>query len=505
MAIKRPTLTQLQDTALSLGIHLSVDEAIAYNALLQGNFDAYDTIDALPDFVPRVSYPRTPGYRPHGEENKYGAWYVKTTIAGAPKGKLAGKTVVIKDNVCVAGVPMMNGSSTFEGYVPDVDATIVTRLLDAGATIVGKSVCEYFCFSGGSHTSSTGPVHNPRRMGYSAGGSSSGSSALVAAGEVDLAIGGDQGGSIRMPASYCGVYGMKATHGLVPYTGVMPIELTLDHTGPITGNVKDNALMLEVLAGPDGLDPRQHAGHMPKAYSELMTEGVRNLRIGVVTEGFGWPQSDVAVDAKVREAVEVFVGLGATVEEVSVPMHRVGPAIWLPIAAEGATQQMMKDNGHGFNWKGLYVTSMVDHHARWRTRADELSETLKTTMVLGEYFIQRYHGRYYAKAQNLGRQLTQAYDDALAKFDLLVMPTLPMTATPLPDADAPVSEIVTRAFEMLPNTCPLDVTGHPAMSIPCGLVEGLPVGMMLIGRFHDEATIYRAAYAFEQAGAWDPT
>ena len=161
----------------------------------------------------------------------------------------------MKDNICLAGVPMMNGASTLEGYVPDVDATVVQRILDAGGTIVGKSVCEYFCFSGGSHTSSSGPVHNPHRQGYSAGGSSSGSAALVAAGEVPMALGGDQGGSIRMPASFCGIYGMKPTHGLVPYTGIMPIELTIDHTGPMTATVEDNALLLEVLAGPDGLDP----------------------------------------------------------------------------------------------------------------------------------------------------------------------------------------------------------------------------------------------------------
>jgi len=502
MAIKRPTLDQLQDVALSLGIHLSEAQATTYNTLLQGNFDAYDVIDAMPDNLPVVSYARTPGYRPSGDENKYGAWYVKTTIEGKPGGKLAGKTVVLKDNVCLAGVPMMNGASTLEGYVPNVDATIVTRLLDAGATVVGKAVCEYFCFSGGSHTSASGPVHNPHRMGYSAGGSSSGSAALLAAGEVDLAIGGDQGGSIRMPASYCGVYGMKATHGLVPYTGVMPIELTIDHTGPMTNNVTDNALMLEVLAGPDGLDPRQHAGQVAKPYSELMKQGVKGLRIGIVTEGFGWPQSDAAVSEKVRQAADVFVGLGATVSEVSIPMHSIGPAIWLPIAAEGATQQMMKDNGHGFNWKGLYVTSMVDFHAGWKHRADELSETLKLTMVLGEYFIQHYRGHYYAKAQNLSRQLSAAYDAALAEYDLLLMPTLPITATPIPKPGAPVEEVVNRAFEVLPNTCPFDVTGHPSMSIPCGMVEGLPVGMMLTGKLYDEATIYRAAYAFEQAGDW---
>ena len=502
MAIKRPTTDQLQDVALSLGIHLSEAQASSYNALLQANFDAYDVIDAMPDYQPVVTYARTPGYRPSGEENKYGAWYVKTTIKGKPGGQLDGKTVVLKDNVCLAGVPMMNGASTLEGYMPNVDATLVTRLLDAGATVVGKSVCEYFCFSGGSHTSAPGPVHNPHRMGYSAGGSSSGSAALVAAGEVDLAIGGDQGGSIRIPASYCGIYGMKATHGLVPYTGVMPIELTIDHTGPLTSNVTDNALMLEVLAGPDGLDPRQHAGQLSKPYSELMQGGVKGMRIGIVTEGFGWPQSDPAVNEKVRKAAEVFTRLGAKVSEVSVPMHAVAPAIWLPIAAEGATQQMMKDNGHGFNWKGLYVTSLVDFHAGWKQRADELSETLKLTMVLGEYFIQHHRGHFYAKAQNLSRQLSAAYDLAFSDFDLLLMPTLPMTATPIPAPGAPLEEVVTRAFEMTPNTCPFDVTGHPAMSIPCGLIDGLPVGMQLVAKNYDEATIYRAAFAFEQAGDW---
>ncbi len=502
MTVKRPTVDQLQDVARSLGIHLSAEQAATYNTLLQPNFDAYDLIDSLPDYVPPVKYPRTPGYRPGGEENKYGAWYMKSTIKGAPSGKLAGKRVAVKDNVCVAGVPMMNGAATLEGYIPNIDATVVTRLLDAGATIAGKAVCEYFCFSGGSHTSSTGPVHNPRRMGYSAGGSSSGCAALVAAGEVDLAIGGDQGGSVRIPASYCGIYAMKPSHGLVPYTGIMPIELTVDHTGPMTANVTDNALMLEVLAGPDGLDPRQHAGRQAEAYTELMKGGAKGLKIGVVPEGFGWPNSMPGVDAQVRKAAQRFTALGAEVVNLSVPMHRMGLAIWLPVAAEGATQQMMKDNGHGFNWKGLYVTSMVDWHAGWKARADELSEPLKLTMVLGEYFIKHYRGHFYAKAQNLTRQLTAAYDEAFKQVDLLLMPTLPLTATKIPAPGAPVEEVVARALEMIANTAPFDSSGHPAMSIPCGLVDGLPVGMMLVGRRYEEGTIYRCAYAFEQAGDW---
>src|SRR2546429_6069971 len=201
------------------------------------------------DEVPVVKYPRTPGYRPGPEENRQNAWYRKTSIKGAPSGKLKGKRVAIKDNVMVAGVPMMNGASTLEGYIPEFDATVVTRILDEGGEIVGKTHCEYFCLSGGSHTNATGPVHNPHRMGYSAGGSSSGSAVVVALGEADMAMGGDQGGSIRLPASFSGVCGMKPTWGLVPYTGIMPIEIFVDHTGPMTATVADNALLLEVVAG----------------------------------------------------------------------------------------------------------------------------------------------------------------------------------------------------------------------------------------------------------------
>src|SRR5262252_8642922 len=233
MAVKRPTLAQLHEVSRDLGMTLSDEDARSFLGLMEGSFAAYDAVDAMPDYVPPVKYPRTPGYRPEGAENRYNAWYVKTTVKGMPSGKLTGKTIALKDNVCLAGVPMMNGASTLVGYVPDVDATIVTRILDAGGTIVGKAHCEYFCFSGGSHTCAAGPVHNPRKPGYSAGGSSSGSAALLAAGEVDMAIGGDQGGSIRIPAAYCGVYGMKPTHGLVPTPGIFPLELTLDHVGPM--------------------------------------------------------------------------------------------------------------------------------------------------------------------------------------------------------------------------------------------------------------------------------
>ena len=165
MTVKRPTAEQLRVVAEDLGMTMSDADIASYLAIMQSNFAAYDAIDAMPDYLTTVKYPRTPGYKPEGEENKYNAWYVKTTMKGAPAGKLSGKTVVLKDNICVAGVPMMNGASTLEGYMPDIDATIVTRILDAGGTIVGKAHCEYFCCSGGSHTNAVGPVQNPRKHG----------------------------------------------------------------------------------------------------------------------------------------------------------------------------------------------------------------------------------------------------------------------------------------------------------------------------------------------------
>ena len=501
MTVRRPTLDQMREIVRSFGMSMSDGEIQSFLDLMEPTLAAYDRVDALRDSPPKVKYPRTPGYRPGDNENPMNAWYYKCEVRGAPGGKLDGKTVALKDNVCLAGVPMMNGASTLEGYTPDLDATIVTRMLDAGATIVGKAHCEYFCLSGGSHTNASAPVHNPWKIGHTAGGSSSGSGALVGAGEVDMAIGGDQGGSIRIPASFSGCYGMKPTHGLVPYTGVMPIEPTIDHTGPMTGNVSDNALLLEVLAGEDGLDPRQYKPRVDD-YTKALGRGAGGMRIGVVQEGFGWDNSEPGVDAKVRAAAERFRAMGATVEDISIPMHLDGAAIWTPVALEGATNTMMHGNGFGTSWKGLYVTSLLDAHANWRSRADELSHSLKITMMIGEYMLKHHRGHYFAKSQNLNRQLTAAYDDALRRYDLLLMPTLPMVAPPIPGPDATLALYIQRAFEMIANTSPFDITGHPAMSIPCGLSDGLPVGLMLTGKHYDEATIYRAAHAFEQDEDW---
>ena len=497
--LRKPPLDELGRIAKSYGLDASAEDLASFRNLMDGVLASYRRLDQFAEPTLPVKYPRDAGYRPPASENRLNAWYWKCSIKGATSGPLAGKKIAIKDNVCVAGIPMMNGSAVLEGYVPDVDATLVTRILDAGGEIVGKSVCEHLCFSGGSHTSDTGPVLNPHDPKRSAGGSSSGSAALVAARECDMAIGGDQGGSIRIPSSYSGAVGLKPTYGLVPYTGVFPIELTLDHTGPIARTAADCALLLEAIAGPDGLDPRQSGAVRTEAYTKKLPGDVRGLRIGFVPEGFGWPNSEPDVDKMVLDAAQRLTRAGATVTEVSVPLHRDGIHIWNAIAVEGATMLMVSGNSMGTNWKGHYTTSLLDFYGRSRrARANDLSETVKLVILLGQYMQDNYHGRYYAKAQNLARVLRAAYDDALGNVDLLLMPTLPLKATLLPAPNASREEYVGRALEMIANTGPFDVTGHPAITVPAGMSGGLPVGMMLIGRHWEDATVLRAADAFQK-------
>jgi amidase len=498
---EKPNIADLRDAAQALGMNPTEDYLRAVEEIVGPLSQAYAALDAMPDELPAVKYPRGPIHRPSAEENPYGAWYVKTSIKGRASGKLAGRRLAIKDNVCVAGVPMMIGADILEGYVPDVDATIVERILDAGGEIAGKAVCEYFCMSGGSHTSSTGPVHNPHKPGYTTGGSSSGSGALVAAGDVDMAIGGDQAGSIRIPASFCGIVGLKPTFGLVPYTGIAPLEMTIDTCGPMTKTVRDNALLLEVIAGPDGIDSRQR-GVPAGEYTNGLEAGIKGMRIGVLKEGFGHVNSEPDVDARVRDAAKRFTSLGATVEDISLPEHLQGFAAWAAVRGDAACVTLLEMNGAGINHEGLYVTSLMQKAMGWRARADDFADTVKIASIFSKYTLHRYGGHFYGKAQNIRRRLRAAYDRALAAHDLLLLPTTPMKATPIPKKGAPPQEVTRRSWEATRNTCPINVTGHPAISVPCGMEDRRPIGLMLVGRHYDETTIYRAAEAFERLGDW---
>ncbi len=511
---KPPTLRQLHDIADGFGIELTGEEAQEYQSLMVGTMESYRRVEAYPEQRLPVKYPRTPGYRPAQEENPYNGWYWRCRIEGAATGPLKGYEVGVKDCISVAGVPMMNGCQVFEGYVPDIDATVVTRLLDAGATIVGKTNAADCSFSGSGHTCAHGPVMNPRRPTHSPGGSSKGSGVVVAAGDVPMALGADQGGSIRIPGSWCGVVAHKPTYGLVPYTGCMMIEMTLDTCGPMTDTVESSARMLSALAGPDPLDPRQR-GVIPadyvRDYLPAIGAGVKGLKIGVVREGFdqpdgligGLPGSDPQVDAAVRAAIRRLEAAGAVATEVSIPMHVDAFHVWNVIAVEGATEFMLKGRGVGTNFEGFYNTGLMDMVGRgFDSRASDFPVTVKLLLLLGEHMNRAYHGRYYAKAQNIRHLTRKAYDDVLASYDVLVMPTIPIVAQPIPPRDAPIPVSVFHSLQMIQNTPQANVTGHPAISVPCGVVDGLPVGLMVTGRHFDDLTVLRVADAVERSGDW---
>jgi amidase len=324
----------------------------------------------------------------------------------------------------------------------------------------------------------------------------------VAAGETPMALGGDQGGSIRTPSSWCGIYGLKPTWGLVPTTGSMPISYSLDHCGPMGASVEDVARLLAVIAGHDGWDSRTIAAR-PGDYMGALGKPLNGLRVGVMREGFGHPESDAQVDGRVREAIETLTGMGAKVAEVSVPWHLDGPHVWSGIILEGAAEMMLKGYGVGNNVAGYYPLSMQEAFARgFGTRINDVSPTVKLVLMLGEYMHRNYHARYHSKAQNLRVLLRQAYDDAFAEVDVLAMPTIPFTATKIPAADAPLGVSIDLALNMQANTCPFDASGHPAFTLPCGRKDGLPIGLMLVGRHFDEATLIRLASAIELGDDW---
>jgi amidase len=394
---------------------------------------------------------------------------------------------------------MRLGTTVMEGFVADEDATVVTRLLDAGAEIIGKSAVPSFCFDGAGFLGEFEPqVLNPADHRRVPGGSSSGSAALVTGGEVDIALGGDQGGSIRLPASFCGCAGHKPTYGLVPYTGIFPVERTLDHVGPLARTVRDLALALDAIAGPDGLDPRQ-GGISAVATLPGLDRGVDGLRVGLLREGFGIADaSEPEVDDAVRETAHALERLGATVTDVSVPMHEHGMAIWSAIAVQGCADLVIRGDAVATNATGHTSLRLTDFFARARREmADRFPPTLKVTLLSAEHIRRHAHHHYYAHARALARTLREAYDAVLSEYDVLVTPTTAMRAFLRPPPDASVEETVTLALGNLHNVVQFDVTGHPALSVPVPGNSGLPIGFQVVGRHLDDGTVLRVGAAVE--------
>lgn len=470
------------------------DEFLAALDNVRGSYAAVSALAAAQ--LPPVQARAPDGLR-QGRD-RYNAWRWQFEPLSAGEGSLSGQRLAIKDCIAVAGVPMTVGGRLLREYVPTADAVVVERARAAGASIAGTATCEDLCCSGSSFTSVTGPVRNPYDPTRSAGGSSSGCAVLVATGEADLALGTDQGGSVRNPAAWSGVCGLKPSYGLVPYAGAFPFEFTLDHVGLIARCAADVAALLEVIAGPSDQDARQAGVPAPAGYS-LAGSDAAGLRIGVVQEGFGWPEvSELAQDRIVQAAVEQLRALGAHIAPVSIPLHRYAKDIHVPIATEGSLATVFEQGSQGSNRLGTYDAELASAVGRAiRANPDDIPLNAKLSLVAGSVLRAKTGGAVLARAQSLRRLLRQQYDQALATHDVLVMPATPMRPHTLPTARLAAAQHNRLSFDMHRNNCAQNLTGHPALSVPCGLLDGLPVGMLLIGRHFDERTLLRTAHQYQ--------
>jgi amidase len=488
--------------------HLSLDDAEADQmvAAVTASLELYTRVEELDEPVVPLRHPyRDPGHTPLAGEDPYNAFIRFCEVRGADEGPLAGKTLGVKDCISVAGIPTTNGGRRTPTVVPTEDAVVVERLLDAGVTITGKTNLEDLALGLGEG-SSFGAARNPVNPAYATGGSSSGSGAAVAAGLVDLALGADEGGSVRIPAAWCGLVGMKATHGLVPSYGLTYMDHTIDHIGPMTKTVADNALMLEVMAGSDWRDPQWvRTEPTAGAYTTAAGQGVEGLRIGVITEALEAAGCTTDVLEAFDSAQKLLVDLGAVVTDVSIPLWADSKAIGLGALGLGL-YGMAVTYGIGFSHLGRVDPAVT---AAWSAQtllqAADLPEMLKGTLLTTEHLLSCYQGVPIAKAQNLRLEMRRQTASALSGVDLMMTPTVPSVAFELLDRRAQPGEMAERlqlSMGATTNTMPFDLTGNPALSVPCGTGENdLPVGLQLIGPHFGEELVYRAGFAFEEAMA----
>lgn len=506
-----PDVDEVVAAAEALGIHLGPEEAVLYRTYLIEQLSALDEFvqSRIEEDKPALTYgSRAPGYRPSADEDPLNAWLWKCNIEGAPDGLLAGKTVSFKDHTAVAGIPLTFGSYAMEGFLPDFDATIVTRVLAAGGTITGKNAMNGFTggFGFGGAIGDYGRPLNPHDPEHVTGGSSSGSAVALAANEVDISFGGDQGGSIRIPAAWSGTVGHKPTFGLVSHFGIgFGSDQSVDFTGPMTRTVEDAAAALQAVAGYDGLDPRQ-GRDVPAGIDALsrLADGVTGLRVAVLEEGFDDAERDVR-DA-VMAAVDVLAKAGATISKISLPEHSTIGEAGRALGPEGS--KAVFDTGFfGMFTKTYYPASLIAAvNKMWSTQADLLNPRTKLQYLTAEFSRRNFHGRVYAKAQNARPAYVRAYDAALAEADVLVMPTCVMKAPKYEPAtgyhDILDEALSTSIRKAVVNTQPFNYTGHPALAVPVGKSGGLPVSMQLVGRFFDDPLLLRVAYAYEHSVDW---
>lgn len=506
--LRPPTAEQVLDHAKRLHLRPTPELLTLLTSMVGGMVDGANRLDDLDEpVVPPTRWTdRDAGRPPIAGEDPLNAFIRWCRVPGATEGVLAGRTLAVKDSIAVAGVPMTNGGRRVPVLVPSEDATVVERLLDAGCTIVGKTNLEDLA-AGLGEASFFGAARNPVDPRFSTGGSSSGSATAVGAGLADLALGADEGGSVRIPAAWCGLVGMKATHGLVPSYGMSYMDHTIDHIGPMTKTVHDNALMLEVMAGADWKDPQWVRGDgsalVSQPYTSTAGAGIEGLRIGILTESLA-PMgcSDDVLEA-FEAAVKTLVALGATVEEVSVPLWADAWAIEGTVLGAGLAE-MHRSYGQGYGHLGrIDLATMAVTAAQERLGADDIPTWVKAHLICADWMHDEYLNQYHGKAQNLRLELRRQVDTMLGTHDLLITPTTPTVAFELAEgrtSDEEMAARFERSITAVLNTCATDLTGHPSLTVPAGTgAHDLPVGLQFTGRRFDEMTVYRAGFAFESA------
>jgi amidase len=514
---------KLRDAAVRLGTSVSGSDAadvLALSSWMLEQADAFmQQASLLVDVelplaaVRRVIGPSTPKEDPY---NAIARWVdVVADESERTSDLLAGKRIALKDVISVAGLPLTAASGHLKDYVPDEDSMVAQRILRAGGHIVAFTNMEGMAFGAGGESGIYGATHNPLDPSRSTSGSSGGSAAALYYDAIDIAFGTDQGGSIRTPAAWCGVIGLKPTHGLVPYTGVLSHDPTIDHVGPMARTVQNVAIALEAVAGWSAGDPRQWSlvGREVGGYVRAVStapDTLQGIRFGVLTEALrddGSPERAAVLEsfAGFRERL---TDLGAELVEISIPSHAVAGPIMFAIMLEGVSATVL-GHGEAYHWSGKHSPSLRRGFGEgMRARGDELPPAYKAAAIAGEYLRAEEFGTVYATAQNVANILRAQYDAALDSVDVMIMPTtpgIPMELSP----DASLYDQQLRSFTMGSrvgsDTPAHNLTGHPALSIPASEALGLPSGVMLVGARLSEAMLLSVARVWERRFGWFPS
>ncbi|MDM5300761.1 Asp-tRNA(Asn)/Glu-tRNA(Gln) amidotransferase subunit GatA [Bacillus vallismortis] len=407
-------------------------------------------------------------------------------------GLLFGMPIGVKDNIVTKGLRTTCSSKILENFDPIYDATVVQRLQDAEAVTIGKLNMDEFAMGSSTENSAYKLTKNPWNLDTVPGGSSGGSAAAVAAGEVPFSLGSDTGGSIRQPASFCGVVGLKPTYGRVPRYGLVAFASSLDQIGPITRTVEDNAFLLQAISGADKMDATSANVDVPDFLSSL-TGDIKGLKIAVPKEYLGEGVGKEARES-VLAALKVLEGLGATWEEVSLPHSKYALATYYLLSSSEASANLARFDGIRYGYRTDNADNLIDLYKQ--TRAEGFGNEVKRRIMLGTFALSSgYYDAYYKKAQKVRTLIKKDFEDVFEKYDVIVGPTTPTPAFKI--GENTKDPLTMYANDIL--TIPVNLAGVPGISVPCGLADGLPLGLQIIGKHFDESTVYRVAHAFEQA------